>query len=558
MSDVTQARAEDEAPQSKHPGREGPSGSTERPVPGDAIDQFADGYFELDRDFRYRRVNVAGARLVRMSPDAILGHHVLALFPEVETTEVHQAVKRVMAGGCPEHIETYYAPLLLWAINSVYPLKDGVAIVSRDITAQKHLEQNLSFLAEASSVLSSSLDYERTLRTVAQLAVPHIADWCAVDMVNDAGAVERLAVAHVDPEKVRWAEDLRRREPVDLSAPTGLAKVIRTGQSEFYPEITDDMLVAAAKDEEHLALLRSIGFSSAMIVPLTVQGQTLGGITFVAAESGRHFAPAALAIAENLANRAALAVENARLYGQSQRAVALRDDFISVASHELKTPVTSLKIHAQLLQKQAERRGDESLARSVTKMNGQIDKLTQLIGDLLDVSRAESGHLALNLAAVDLDRLIAEVVESVQQTTDRHRIIVDGVIRRSLYADRERLGQVFTNLITNAVKYSPDADRVVVRLAAGEAGASIEVEDFGIGIAAEHHDKIFNRFYRVGSPDEKTFPGLGMGLYISHEIVRRHEGTLDVESATGSGSVFRVILPFGEEPGFVPDPEEVV
>jgi signal transduction histidine kinase len=410
-------------------------------------------------------------------------------------------------------------------------------------------EQNLNFLAEASKVLSSSLNFRRTLRAVTRLAVPRIADWCAVDILGADGKPELLAVAHVDPKKVRWARALRKREPVDMSDPTGLPNALRTGRSEFYPVITDEMIVAAAKDERHLELMRSIGLSSVMIVPLMSNRRAIGAISFVAAESGRHFSPADLAMAEELASRAALAIENARLYEGAQRAIALRDDFIAVASHELKTPVTSMKIYADALRRQAVRRGDEQAERSLVKINEQIDRLTTLIGDLLDVSKIESGRLAFDLAPFDLDALVAEIIDGVQQTAERHRIECTGTIGRSIRGDRERLAQVFTNLLTNAVKYSPGADRVLVRLAATETGAVIEVQDFGIGIDREHHRRIFDRFYRVSSPDEKTFPGLGVGLYVTSEIVRRHDGAITVRSEKGRGSTFRVMLPFDRGEG---------
>src|SRR6476469_3163624 len=188
--------------------------------PPDALDQLSDGYYEIDRDLRYRRVNDAGARLVHKSAAEMIGRHVLDLFPDIQQSEVYRAVQRVMNGGVAEHVEVFYDPLLLWGVNSIYPIAEGVAIVSRDVTAEKLLQQTLSILAEASKVLSSSLDLKRTLGEVTALATPRIADWCAVDMLNADGGVELLALAHVDPEKVRWATELRQHDPIDMSAET--------------------------------------------------------------------------------------------------------------------------------------------------------------------------------------------------------------------------------------------------------------------------------------------------------------------------------------------------
>jgi PAS domain S-box-containing protein len=512
----------------------------------DAIDLLADGYYEMDTEFRYRRINPAGLRIAGKTADEIIGKHVLEVFPDVARADIHQTTVRVMETREAESVETYYPPHHRWYVNSIYPVTGGIAVFSHDITERKLLAHNLAFLAEASKVLSSSLDFQHTLRSVAHLAVPRIADWCAVDMRTGPRAVDLLAVAHVDPEKVRWAEELRQRDPVDLDRPVGLAKVLLTGEPEFYPEITDALLVATAKDARTLELARSLGFSSAMIVPLAVHDTTIGAITFVAAESGRHYAAADQRMAEELASRAALAIENSRLYGASQQAVAVRDDFISAASHELRTPVTSLKIYTEVLQRQAERRGDGHTSGQLRKMQAQIDRLAVLIGDLLDVSKIEAGKLELRRELVDLRRLTDEVAEAIQATTTEHRILVEGHLSRPVFGDGERLGQVLTNLLTNAVKYSPHADRIIVRLAETTDGVTIEVQDFGIGIEPEHLDQVFDRFYRVTSDDEKTFPGLGMGLYISHEIVRRHGGTLEVTSVKGSGSVFRVALPYGD------------
>ncbi|MBX6342332.1 MAG: GAF domain-containing protein, partial [Thermomicrobiaceae bacterium] len=198
-----------------------------------------------------------------------------------------------------------------------------LAEAERAAQAERALaQQRLAFLAEASALLAGSLDYETTLRRVAETVVPALADWCAVDLVERDGEVRRVAIAHVDPAKVSWARELAERYPYDPGAPHGLAKVLRTGEPEFWPEITDAMLAAAARDEEHLALLRSTGFSSAMIVPLVARGRTIGALSFIAAESGRHYTEADLMFAEEVARRAALAVENARLLRAARAAQA--------------------------------------------------------------------------------------------------------------------------------------------------------------------------------------------------------------------------------------------
>jgi two-component system CheB/CheR fusion protein len=254
-------------------------------------------------------------------------------------------------------------------------------------------------------------------------------------------------------------------------------------------------------------------------------------------------------MAQELASRAALAIENSQLYAASQRAVTLRDDFIAAASHELRTPVTSLKVYTEVMLRKATRGSDEAAVRSLQAMNNQIDRLSSLIVDLLDVAKIESGTLELRQEAFDLRQLVDEIVEVTQATLTKHRIDVEGDATLAVVGDRERLGQVLTNLLSNAAKYSPKAELILVRMWGDQDDVFLEVEDFGIGIQREHLPHLFDRFYRVSTPDEKTFPGLGMGLFIVQEIVRRHGGDLHVESTAGRGSCFRVRLPAHGHPG---------
>lgn len=195
----------------------------------------------------------------------------------------------------------------------------GMRGVTMDISERKQKEANEQFLAKASTTLASSLDYEPTLSTVALLAVPHFADWCGVDIAGEDGKLRRLAVTHIDPEKIVWAHEISERYPPDPNAPQGIYNVFRTGQTEFYPDIPDELLVQSARDEEHLEIMRRIGICSAMLVPLKARGRILGVLTFINSECNRHHTVEDLALAEDLANRAALAVDNARLYQTEQQ-----------------------------------------------------------------------------------------------------------------------------------------------------------------------------------------------------------------------------------------------
>jgi PAS domain S-box-containing protein len=220
-----------------------------------------------------------------------------------------------------------------------------------------------------------------------------------------------------------------------------------------------------------------------------------------------------------------------------------KDDFISMASHELRNPLTALKLQTTLLHRQLARQGLQASAPALASMETQINKVTRLVEELLDVSKIQAGRLEYVRETVDLDALLQEITDAMQQTSPSHTILVRGAAQTSLIGDPDRLGQVFINLLSNAIKYSPDAETVEMDLDASEDAVTIRVHDHGLGIPREQRDKIFERFYRASGPKQKAIPGLGMGLYIVAEIVKRHGGTITVESTVGEGSTFTVTLP---------------
>lgn len=220
-----------------------------------------------------------------------------------------------------------------------------------------------------------------------------------------------------------------------------------------------------------------------------------------------------------------------------------KDEFISIASHELKTPITSIKVFAQIMQKIAVKKRDKESSHYLSRMERQIDRLTEIITDLLDVSRIQAGKLEFKKDYFDLNYLIEEVVENLQNTTNKHNINVEGSVKQKVLGDRDRIGQVLINFLTNAIKYSPDSDKIYVKVLTGPNNVIVSVKDFGIGIAKEELNKIFERFYRVYKENGGTFPGLGMGLYIASEIIKRHNGKIWAESGEGTGSTFYFKIP---------------
>jgi PAS domain S-box-containing protein len=438
-----------------------------------------------------------------------------------------------------------------WHLSRAAPARDAQGRIikwfgtSTDIDDQKRARRTLEVLADASAALGSSLDYEETVAAVTRMVVPDLADWCAVDVLDENGDLQRLAVAHVDPAKVTWAHELWRRFPPDKRAPTGSYNIIRTGQTEYLPEITEEML-APVTDPELLDIIHTIGFTSVITAPLTVRDRTLGVFTLVTAESHRRYTEADVRLAEDLARRAAMAIDNARLYREAQEAVRMRDQFLSIAAHELKTPLTSMLGYTQLVQRRTQREGTLNARdqRALGLVAEQAGRLNRMVASLLDLSRLETGQLSIERTPVDLRALAQRLVEEVQPTLDQHRLVLQAAPAPLLIeGDALRLEQVLQNLIQNAVKYDPEGSPITVTVEPRGALACVAVTDQGIGIPEPAQAQLFSRFYRAPNVDPQQISGMGLGLYVVKEIVALHSGTVDVTSTEGQGSTFTICLP---------------
>jgi PAS domain S-box-containing protein len=406
-------------------------------------------------------------------------------------------------------------------------------------------ERRAKLLAEASTLLASSLDYEATLAQVAGLAVPDLADWCAVDILGEDKSIIRLAVAHADPAKVEWANELQRRYPPDPNDERGVPSVLRTGKSELYPVIPDELLVASARDEEHLQIMREMGFTSAMIVPLSVRGRTFGAITFVTAESKRRYEEPDLAFAEDLGRRAAVAIENARLYRDAQESNRLKDEFLATVSHELRTPLTAMLGWAHLLR--GRQLDEKNAAHALETIERNARSQAQLIDDLLDVSRIITGKLRLDVRPVDPSSFIESAIEAVRPAAEAKDIRIQKVMDTGLVSvagDPARLQQVVWNLLSNAIKFTPKGGRVQVRLERVNSHIEIAVSDTGAGIEPEFLPHVFERFRQADQTTTRQHGGLGWGLAIVRHLVELHGGAVQAQSpGEGQGATFIVMLP---------------
>jgi signal transduction histidine kinase/ActR/RegA family two-component response regulator len=402
-----------------------------------------------------------------------------------------------------------------------------------------------AFLAEASAALGSSLDYEATLRTVAELAVPQVADWCVVDIVDEHGNIQRLAAAHIDPTRVETARTLLDCYPPDANAPGGIQHVIRTARPVMYPTVTDAMLVASARDPEHLRAMRELGIRSVIMVPLVANGRTFGALTFVNAESGRQYTDADFRFAQDVAYRSALAVENARAYGQMNAANRAKDEFLATLSHELRTPLNAVLGWSRMLRDGTIGLGKIPHALEVIERNAVAQ--LELVEDLLDLSRIITGKFRLNVAPVDLGAAIRAAVEAIQPAADAKGITIELIAEEGtgiMFGDEARLQQAVWNLLANAIKFTTGPGRVTVSRRRRGTHVDVEVTDTGEGIEPGVLPFVFDRFRQGDSGTTRTHMGLGLGLAIVRHIVELHGGRASVSSdGPGRGSTFRLSLP---------------
>jgi signal transduction histidine kinase len=432
--------------------------------------------------------------------------------------------------------------------------EERTQFLAREQTARAEAqaaERRFAFLAEASRLLVDTLDVEATLDALARLAVPYLADLCIIAVVDEDGTQRALAVAHVDPERQAAIRERQQRYPPDPRVPRGVSKVLRTGEPEFFPVADDAVVAGMARDEEHLARIREQNFQSVMIVPLLARGRTLGAIDFITSVSGRRYTKDDLALAEDLARRCALALDNARLYREARDAVYARDQFLSIASHELRTPLTGIKGFAQVLLG-AIGRGQiepERLERSLQRIDDACNRLNELVQDLLDVSRIRTGQMRLRPHQMNFALLVRDVVTRyVEQLGDPHRLVLDVALDPCpVLVDMHRIEQVLTNLLDNAAKYSPQGGEIRVTVEASEGGVLLRVVDRGIGLPPGTAESIFEPFGRAANASARHIPGMGLGLYICREIAERHGGRIWAESAgEGQGTTLALWLPFAD------------
>jgi signal transduction histidine kinase len=425
----------------------------------------------------------------------------------------------------------------------------GAVLVFRDIRERKRAEDAQQLLIDASAALTTGLEVETTLATTAQMLVPRYADLCVIFLVAGDGMIHRAASAHVDDDAAAQLLALQRHMiPPDASHPA--AQVMRTRETLLNPPISDESVEDREASAEERRRRLALAPPSQIIVPLVARGQMLGALSFGRIDPGRAYNVADLLLAQQLGSRIGLAIQNAQLYQSAQTAIGIRDQFLSIAAHELKTPLTALLGQVQLILRRAQRDGglSERDQRSFTTVAGQAIRLNNMIAALFDIARLEGGRLPLKRAPLDLTAFVRQVGDELLPTLAQRQLIYE-IPDTPLVVDGDamRLEQVLQNLITNAAKYDPSGSPVRIRVERCGDLVCVAVSDQGIGIPAAALSEIFQRFYRAANADERHISGLGIGLYVVREIISLHGGTITVESAEGQGSTFTISLPLADQ-----------
>ncbi|MGH2460289.1 MAG: GAF domain-containing protein [Chloroflexota bacterium] len=550
------------------------------------LERLGDGVCALDHAGRCIFVNRAGASLLGYRSEEILGQPLPALvhhsrldgspYPPEETP-----CMRSIATGEVLRVEDevfWRRDLTPLAVRySAFPVAEdgkvtGGVIVFADATEHRRAgearerllareqaarrdaeadQQRLAFLSRASAQLAASLDEATTLRDVTRLIVPHLADWCAIDLIDATGTIRRAEAVHRDSTRSQLLREAPDRLADGPGGPRSVSSVIRSGQAEVASDVTDRDLFAAARESAQVHLLRAIGCRSYLCAPLVARGTTLGAITLAQVEPGRRFQQLDLFFAEDLARRIASAIDNGRQYQEARNALRARNEFLVTVAHDLRNPLANIKGYTQLLLRAfpaLKLPESNELLGWLERVDSTTTRMTSQIDELLDLARVQIGQsLELDRRPMNLVTFARQVTETYQQTTNRHIVRFETSLANVVgFWDARRLERVLNNLLANAIKYSPDGGEITTSVGVeerdGRPWAVLSVKDHGVGISAADLPHVFERFYRGRNVADRS-TGSGVGLASVHQIVTHHGGTVDVASDEGVGTTFTIRLP---------------
>lgn len=508
------------------------------------------GMCVVDRNLRYVRINQFLADMNGVPIGRTLGRTVQEIIPTVAPA-VLPLFQRVWETGLPLPDQEVSGTLpsrpgeLRHWVASYYPVKDAtgevtlVGTVIRDVSDSKRVEEVQALFVEVGTLLSQSLDMASTLKSLASLVVAHLSDYCMVDLLGEDGQLQRLEVAAREPQ----LQPLMRRSmpyPPRLGGQSPVARILETGESQVVPEITPAWLDAAAQSAEHRAVLEALAPRSSIVVPLVARGRKLGVINLAWKQPLVSDVARKLELARGVADRAAVAIDNARLFEQAQEAIRIREDVVAVVSHDLRSPLSAISLGSSLLLGREEL--DERTLGAVRRISSAAERATRLIRDLLDFTRARVSGLPIQLKPLDFHELVRRVVDEVRLAWPGRTIEASTSGDGQGEWDEGRLSQVVTNLVGNALQHGPSEEPVYVSTRGEGEGVLLEVRNAGAPIPPVLRSKLFEP-YRRGSDAGEGRGSLGLGLFITRQIVQGHGGTIEVRSTAEEGTLFTVWLP---------------
>jgi signal transduction histidine kinase len=510
------------------------------------LDCVSDAVVVLDRDWRFTHLNRSAERYLRGSREELIGSVAWGILEEGIGIDAEMRVRAAVAAREPVEYDVLVPTTRRWLTVRVFPCDTDVVLYLRDVTQRKVVEDVLSreqkrdaarlqIIADAGAVLGSSLQIVDTLGVLTRLIVPGLADSCIVDLL-EGSELHRVAAAHRDAAGAEFNLALGSPGPL-RERPVGIYRVARTGEAELVSVVDDGWLRAASREEVYLKLVRSASPPTSMIiVPIRGRAGVLGVLTLCMLGGSTSYEPLDLSTAQAIADRAAMAIENARLFEQTVQAKRLREDVLGIVSHDLRTPLHAIALNAQALSRKTD-------AKEVRAIERAVPRAEALISDLLTAAALDAGSLPIEKHPEDVAAVVEEAVDmqrpKASQRSVRLEMAVAGDVR-TVAMDRHRVLEVLGNLLDNALRVTPAGGRVRVDVHVCEGGVAVDVSDTGPGIPPEQQAHLFDRFWQ-GATMHRA--GAGLGLAIAKGIVEAHHGSLRVETTPGHGATFSFQLP---------------